>query len=455
MRLCIRNARSWLGDPVDVAIEDGRIVEVGLGLVGPGDELDAAGATILPGLHDHHLHILATAARRESIDLSGCRDESEVREALAQAVRTRAPGSWLRAVGYDERAAGLPDRATLDGWAPPHRLRVQDRTGALWVLGSSALEDLACAAWPAGAELDDSGRPTGRFWREDKWLGARLPRTLPDLAQFGRHLAGLGLTGLTDAGAGNGREQAAILSGAVPQRLMLMGDESLQAGEGFTLGPLKLLIDERDPPGLEGLAGRIGAARRQRRAVAAHCVTAAELALFFAALDLAGGAKAGDRIEHGGMISPDAIAAIRATPLTVVTNPGFVHDRGDRYLATIDEREHGDLYRAGSLLAAGIPLAAGSDGPYATVDPWVAMRAARDRRTAGGHPLGHAERIEADKALRLYLGRADDPGRTVRRVAVDKPADLVLIEGSAEAILSDLTADRVRATIVGGRIAGA
>ena len=345
-----------------------------------------------------------------------------------------------------------PDRAALDDWAPAHRLRVQDRTGALWVLGSSALEPLAGGDWPPGAEIDPSGPPTGRFWREDKWLGARLPRTLPDLTEFGRHLAVLGLTGLTDAGAGNGPAQAAALAGAVPQRLTLMGDETLQAGEGFTPGPLKLLIDERDPPQLDRLADRIRGVRRQRRAVAAHCVTAAELALFLAALDLAGGAIARDRIEHGGMISDGAIAAIRATPLTVVTNPGFIHDRGDRYLATIAEDEMSDLYRASSLLAAGIPLAAGSDAPYATVDPWAAMRAARDRRTAGGHALGQAERIKAEEALRLYLGRADDPGRTVRRVAAGKPADLVLVEGSAEVIRSDLTADRVRATIIGGRV---
>ena len=232
----------------------------------------------------------------------------------------------------------------------------------------------------------------------------------------------------------------------------IMGGESLRPGDGFALGPLKLLIDERDPPDPDRLADRIRVAREQRRAVAAHCVTALELALYLGTLELAGGARRGDRIEHGGVIPDAAIAAIRATPLTVVTNPGFIRDRGDRYLETIAEGDRSELYRARSLLVAGIPLAAGSDAPYATADSWTAMRAARDRRTAGGHPLGQDERIPAERALRLYLGRANDPGGPPKSIAAGEAADLILCEGPAEAILADLCADRVRATVVAGDV---
>ena len=48
----------------DVAIEDGRIVDVGLGL--DGDErIDVTGKTLLPGLFDCHVHL---ATRYEDID---------------------------------------------------------------------------------------------------------------------------------------------------------------------------------------------------------------------------------------------------------------------------------------------------------------------------------------------------------------------------------------------------
>src|SRR3712207_9041590 len=43
--------------PGDVAVQDGRVVEVGTGL--DGDEVvDCTGATVLPGLFDCHVHVM-------------------------------------------------------------------------------------------------------------------------------------------------------------------------------------------------------------------------------------------------------------------------------------------------------------------------------------------------------------------------------------------------------------
>jgi imidazolonepropionase-like amidohydrolase len=43
--------------PADIAIEDGRIAEVGVGLVGD-ERVDATGTTVLPGLFDCHVHVM-------------------------------------------------------------------------------------------------------------------------------------------------------------------------------------------------------------------------------------------------------------------------------------------------------------------------------------------------------------------------------------------------------------
>lgn len=80
-------------------------------------------------------------------------------------------------------------------------------------------------------------------------------------ARLVERLAPLGLTALTDAGAGNGPEEARLLAGKLPQRLTLMVDESLVAGEGYRPDPLKLLFDEHDFPEGETLAARISSAR--------------------------------------------------------------------------------------------------------------------------------------------------------------------------------------------------
>ena len=61
MRVVLTGGRVFdgTGAPIadsDVSIEDGRIVDVGSGL--DGDEsVDVAGATLLPGLFDCHVHI--------------------------------------------------------------------------------------------------------------------------------------------------------------------------------------------------------------------------------------------------------------------------------------------------------------------------------------------------------------------------------------------------------------
>jgi predicted amidohydrolase YtcJ len=111
----------------------------------------------------------------------------------------------------------------------------------------------------------------------------------------------------------------------------------------------------------------------------------------------------------------------------VVTQPGFLADRGDDFLDGLPEAEHGDLYRCGSLLRAGVPVALSSDAPYGPADPWAVMRAAVLRRAPSGRVAGAGERISAREALDAYLGAADDPGGPPRRVRAGKAADLVVL----------------------------
>lgn len=56
--LLIRGARRYgEGEPVDVVVRDGVVAEIGPGLSGPGETLDAGGLVLLPGLVDLHTHL--------------------------------------------------------------------------------------------------------------------------------------------------------------------------------------------------------------------------------------------------------------------------------------------------------------------------------------------------------------------------------------------------------------
>src|SRR5262249_56920050 len=73
------------------------------------ESLEATGGTVIPGLHDHHLHLHALAAARASVRLDTVRPLAiQLREAAPR------PDGWVRAVGYHESMAGLLDAAALD-----------------------------------------------------------------------------------------------------------------------------------------------------------------------------------------------------------------------------------------------------------------------------------------------------------------------------------------------------
>ena len=453
MSLILRNVEIAGRDGLDVRLDAGRIAAIGPHLTGGGPELDGQGGALIPGLADHHIHLFGLAARAESVTLEGVTSVAAFAARIRDATAAKPPGAWVRVLGYHETLAGDLTRADLDGLAPRHRLRVQHQTGSLWILNS-----LALAALGEGDDAPGLERDTGRLWRGDAWLHARIGAGPPPLAPIGAQLAAYGITALTDASVTTdadaaGRLAAAHRAGDLPQRLTLMSGRALAApaDAAFAVGPVKVLLDDHALPDFDDFTSRIASARTWGRNVAVHCVTAGELALSLAAF-AAAGARPGDRIEHGGVIPPDAIGALRKLGLTVVTQPAFVHERGDRYLREVDPADQPDLYRCASLIAAGVPVAASSDAPYASPDPWAGMAAAIGRRTAANQALGDNERVSPRQALALYLDDPAAPGRIARGVVAGAAADLCLLNTPLRDVLAQPSADLVRATLIGGRV---
>jgi predicted amidohydrolase YtcJ len=112
IRVLIRNARAWPSAETvaDVRIAAGRVVDLRPGLrpAGGEEEIDAAGCALLPGLHDHHVHLRALAAAQASVQVGPeqARSAAELTARLREADAAAPPGAWLRCVGYHESVAG-------------------------------------------------------------------------------------------------------------------------------------------------------------------------------------------------------------------------------------------------------------------------------------------------------------------------------------------------------------
>lgn len=472
---------------VDVRVAAGAVAEVvdsSTSTAGKGSsELEAAGGWIVPGIHDHHIHLRALVAARASVSVGPphVTNTGQLRSALAGAPGAGSAG-WIRGVGYHESVAGELDRYALDRLVADRPLRVQHRSGILWVLNSLALDVVGAESDLApGIERDASGRPTGRFWRMDEWLSARTAwlgdsALLTGLGELSREAAALGVTGWTDATPGRSDGETALLQravnqGLVRQRLHLMTrpgsipEHAPPAVAGradrfatdpadlVTTGAVKVLLDDFDLPPLDELVDLIRRSHVDGRPVAFHCVTRTQLVLVLAALDEAGGPIAGDRIEHGSVIPAEVMHRLhRSSRLTVVTQPNFVFERGDEYLRSVEPDELGNLWRAASLVAAGVSVAAGTDAPFGGNNPWDAIRTATTRRTVSGALVGQEERVDAATAFSWFCGSGREAG-TARRVGPGQPADLVILgEPLERAAMAAGGRAPVLATVVAGDV---
>jgi predicted amidohydrolase YtcJ len=462
MTLLIRGGEIFGIGTADLRLEAGRIVEMGRGLEARGDDqvIEARGGAVIPGLHDHHLHLRALAAAADSVP-AGPPDTTspeQLAERLATAAAAGGPGAWVRAVGYHGSVAGDLDRGSLDQLLASHPVRVQHRSGSEWIVNSAGLEAIGIGDdAPPGVEREADGRPTGRIWREDAWLATRIPSQPPDFGQVSRQAASQGITGFTDATPDQQPIDLETLvelstSGIVGQRLHLMappGGCPTQCPR-VTRGPVKVMLDDTTLPTLDQLTEWIRTAHDANRSIAIHCVTRVQGVLSMAALRSAG-SRAGDRIEHGSVLAADILPALHDLGITVVTQPGFVLTRGDEYLAEVDPADLGDLWRLASLLAAGIAVAASTDAPFGSPRPWAAIRAAATRQTATGRLLGPAEAVTARQGLDLFLGGADHPSQP-RRVEVSAVADLCVLAEPLDAALTGNQDPLVLATIVDGTV---
>jgi predicted amidohydrolase YtcJ len=448
------------GQRVDALLARGRISAIGRGLDAAGAErIDGRGGALIPGLHDHHVHLYALAAARDSVAAGppNVRDRCELASALLARDRALAPRTWIRGWGYHESVAGVLDRHALDALLADRPIRLQHRTGAMWMLNTCAMRCVGIDAdAPAGAERDEHGQPNGRLYGLDRWLRERVPASAHDLSAVAGQLTAFGVTGITDATRfEHPNELDALAKMAREHRLadvVVTGRAALPSAyeDALPRGPAKVILADHALPAFEELIDEFATARAHRRPVAVHSVSLDSLLLALAAWEEVGSLP-GDRLEHGSVIPPAQAARLAALRITVITQPNFVYERGDQYLKDVEPDELAHLFPCRGLMDAGVPVAFGTDAPFGAPDPWVAIAAAAERRTRAGVPLGEHERIDPRRALECFLGSWDSPAGPPRRVREGSQANLCLLRCSLEQALVAPSREVVAATIVAGR----
>ena len=506
-----------------IGIADGRVVSAGTrddvtdGAARGARVIDAGPAAVVPGLHDFHIHLVGLARARSAVALDDATDGMEVATRLASAARAGAADAWITGRGWSERHLAGVDPVALDAAAGERLAFLTSHDGhSAWasprlrrLAGLGALTDD-----PPGGRLerDAHAEPTGVLRETAMDLVASLVTRAQgtplraDLDATLRDLAGLGLTGASEAGdytdangigadaafgdsystltdlgdlldgrlrltlgipadalaaaAASGRRTAAPLEG---RRTLRFGwakeysDGALGSGtaalfEARTCGARDAGILRVSPDELDAL---FAAGRSAGIGLAVHAIGDRAAAAVLDAAERAPERRPGtphDRLEHAQLLRPREVDRFARLGVTASIQP--IHAAADRDLVEScwDGRQDG-AYAWRSLRAAGVHLAAGSDAPVESANPWLGIFAAVHRRLPNDtrDDWRPAQALTAVEALGAYtLGPARALGVTDEgHLRPGARADLAVLNVDLGTLLAaDDRLAEVRANIV-------
>jgi len=457
----------WRPDAQAVAIGDGRVLAIGSheeisDWIGPETEqLDLAGATLIPGLVDSHTHVRGLGELEAAVNLVGIETEDEAIARVVARAAERDPGEWIIGRGWDEGAWAnrYPTLEKLSDAVPDHPVILYSLHGfAIW--GNALAFERAgidrTTPDPSGGEIlrFPDGRPNGIVLnRAGPILSAAVPPatdkqieayTLAGLERMARD----GYTAVHEAGV-SAADMAALerlaAKGELPIRVYAMlsaRDEALcrewlqrgiDSGEDDLLavrsvkayydGALgsrgaRLLEDYADRPGHRGTSGDeygfdealVEEMMRAGFQVGIHAIGDAgnreSLDFIERVIDASPESQAArHRIEHAQEIHPDDIP--RFAELDVIASmepPHAVEDKRWAEDRLGPDRIHG-AYAWRTLRKAGAHLTFNSDLSGSDHSIFYGLHAAITRRdkdqepTDGWYP---EERLTSEEALRAY-----------------------------------------------------
>jgi predicted amidohydrolase YtcJ len=459
--------------------------------------VDCGGAVLYPGFVDAHCHPLALGSALTAADCrpATCRSIADIQRAVRSWASEHPAERWVRAFGYDElRLAERrhPTRRDLDAAVSDRPVQLVHGSGHAIVLNSAALRAAGITEAtdePPGAFIDrepDTGTPNGVLFEMAGFVARRVDETGSDPTSVRRFAAAAseaflraGITSVTDASPSNDLSTMRLWAdlrsgGAFRPRITVMRapgvhvppEALVELERHIQIGPVKVVLTcygGRLHPEVPVLDRIVADAVASGAGIAVHAVESAAVlaacsvferwwqleSTVVASTGASAPGPASLRIEHAAETPAEVCSAIRRSGAIVVTQPGFVVARGDRYLqaARSGGCDPDNLYAVRRLLDAGVPVRASSDAPYGPVSPVIAVYGAVARTSASGAPVGLGQAISASQGLAMYHPAWPD-------LAHGATADLVLLSDDPQDVAYErLPGIEVLATVVGGEVA--
>ncbi|WZH36300.1 MAG: amidohydrolase family protein [Microbacterium enclense] len=468
-------------EPVDLVITDGRIADIAptgnlrpTGLVAEGD-----GGWLLPGLWDHHVHVLQWALAADRVPLGEVASASD-----AAAIMALAPETEGRRVGSGFRDGLWPDRPSVElldattGGVPTYLINAD--VHSVWMNSAAFRRE--------GLEVTASG-----IVREEEAfeISRRLNAVAPDIAdraveRMSRTAAARGVVGLVDLDmtwndepwqrrVERGFDSLRISYGTYPQDLDRAIAEGLRTGDRVRgahhdlvrVGPLKAITDgslgTRTAACAHHYAGEVGnhglltiapddLVDMMTRATAAGLECAIHAIGDVAnahALDAYALTGAVGTIEHAQLVAHADIPRFARLGVAASVQPEHALDDRDMTDAIWAEQS-AQPYPLRALVDSGANVRFGSDAPVAPLDPWAALASAVFRTRDGREAWHPHERVDIDTAIAASTAGGSTAPAEISPGAL---ADLVIVGADPRAADErSLRAMPVRTTLLAGRV---
>ncbi|MEV7758455.1 amidohydrolase family protein [Microbacterium sp. NPDC089180] len=468
-------------EPVDLVLVDGVIADIApTGNLRPaGVVVEGEGGWLLPGLWDHHVHVLQWALAADRVPLGEISSAHE-----AAAVMALAPLSDGRRIGSGFRDGLWADAPRLDlldaatGDVPTYLINAD--VHSVW-MNSAAFRRERFAPVASGMLVEEDAFEISR----------RLNAVEADVAdgaveRMARAAAARGLVGLVDLDmtwndepwqrrAARGFDALRVSYGTYPQHLDRAIAEGLRTGDRVRggrndlvrVGPLKAITDgslgtrtaacAHPYPGDPANRGLLTVApddlvEMMTRATAAGLACAIHAIGDVAnshALDAYAVTGAVGTIEHAQLVAHADIPRFARLGVAASVQPEHALDDRDMTDA-IWAGQSAQPYPLRALADSGANLRFGSDAPVAPLDPWAAMASAVFRTRDGREPWQAHQRVEIGTAIAASTAGGST---TPAEIAPGAVADLVIV--GVDPLTADERALRsmpVRTTLVAGRV---